>query len=64
MWHDYCPDAGAQAGCPSIRGVVEAIAHLTPAIRQYCADWFWIEPSWLLVGVRNDRPFDHAEIDQ
>jgi len=58
LWHDYCPDAEAQAGCPSIRGVLDAMSQLAPTIRRYCADWFWIEPSWLLVGVRNDRTFD------
>jgi len=64
MWHDYCPDARAQASCSSIRGVVEAIAELAPTIQRCCSDWFWIEPSWLLVAVRNDRPFDQAEIDR
>ena len=61
MWHDYCPDPMAQATCSSVRGVVEAIGKLAPTIERCCADWFWIEPSWLLLGVRNDRPFSLAE---
>lgn len=64
LWHDYCPDARAHASCSSIAGVVAALAQLAPTIRRYCADWFWIEPSWLLVGVRNDRPFENVEIDR
>lgn len=64
MWHDYCPDAKAQASCSSIRGVVQAMDQLAPTIRRYCSDWFWIEPSWLLVGVRNERSFDIGEIAQ
>lgn len=62
LWHDYCPDATAQQRCPSIRGVVEAIRELAPVIDRCCRDWFWIEPSWLLLGVRNDRALNEAEV--
>lgn len=58
LWHDYCPDPLAQDTCSSIRGVVDAISRLAPTIRLHCRDWFWIQPSWILLGVRNDRPFD------
>lgn len=62
LWHDYCPDVKAQELCPSIRGVVEAMSELAPAIDRCCRDWFWIEPSWLLLGVRNDRALNEAEM--
>ncbi|MCC6908026.1 MAG: class I SAM-dependent methyltransferase [Phycisphaerales bacterium] len=62
LWHDYCPDPLAQETCASICGVVEAISRLAPAIRRNCSDWFWIEPSWILLAVRNDRPFDAGEV--
>lgn len=57
LWHDYCLDARAQASCPSISGVVAAIESLHPTIAALCSDWFWIEPSWLLVGVRRGVPY-------
>ncbi len=64
LWHDYCPDAVAQEQCPSVRGVVEAIEQLAPTIDRCCCDWFWIEPSWLLLGVRNDVRLSEAEGDR
>lgn len=57
MWHDYCPDVTAQQSCSSIRGVVDAIRQLAAVINRHCSDWFWIEPSWILLGVRNDREY-------
>ncbi len=62
LWHDYCPDPLAQETCASIRGVVDAINRLAATIRRHCSDWFWIEPSWILLGVRNDRVFDPGDV--
>ncbi len=62
LWHDYCPDVRAQEICSSIRGVVEGIEEIASTIRRCCSDLFWIEPSWLLLGVRNGRTLNKAEM--
>ncbi len=53
LWHDYCPDGETESKCSSVRGVVEAIGALHEELRTQLRDLFWIDPSWLLVGVKS-----------
>jgi predicted O-methyltransferase YrrM len=52
MWHDFCPDDAVRRECGSTRDVHQFItshvADLAPSLKRL----FWIEPSWLLVGIR------------
>jgi predicted O-methyltransferase YrrM len=52
IWHDFCPDPDVSAACASTAGpnafVAERLAKLTEDFDRL----FWIEPSWLLVGIR------------
>lgn len=52
MWHDYCPDASVRSACGSTVGVGRAIRHLQRTLEGAMSDLFWVEPSWLLVGIR------------
>jgi len=52
MWHDYCPDEDVLATCSSTKGVYEAIKQMNGALDQSLRDLFWIDPSWILIGVR------------
>lgn len=53
LWHDYCPEPIVQTTCPSTVGVAAAIGELRPILDQTLGDLFWINPSWILVGIRN-----------
>jgi hypothetical protein len=53
MWHDYCPLPDVTAACESTRDVVGFIAAEQATLLQYVDKLFWIEPSWMLIGVRN-----------
>ncbi len=52
MWHDFCPHDEVRSRCESTRGVhafiTSHLAELAPSFERL----FWIDPSWLLVGVR------------
>jgi len=52
MWHDYCPDAHVRRMCPSTVGVMAAIEENKDWLRRELSDLFWIEPSWILLGVK------------
>jgi hypothetical protein len=56
LWHDYCPLPEVTAACESARHVVGYIEIALDALRPMFDRLFWIEPSWLLVGVRGGRP--------
>lgn len=53
LWHDYCPVPEVQALCPSTVGVNAAIENLKPLLEDALSDLFWINPSWILAGIRN-----------
>ena len=52
LWHDFCPDQDVHARCPCVRGVMQGVASCWPWLQSQCRELFWINPSWLLVGVK------------
>jgi predicted O-methyltransferase YrrM len=52
LWHDYCLDDEAVDKCSSVQGVVEAVHAMHDELRLHMRDLFWINPSWILVGVK------------
>jgi predicted O-methyltransferase YrrM len=52
MWHDFCPVADVTAACESTRDVVSFIASQGERLAGAFERLFWVEPSWLLFGIR------------
>ena len=52
MLHDFCPVDEVYSACPSTVGVLAAVHREMPTLRRNLSDLFWIDPSWLLIGVR------------
>lgn len=52
LWHDFCPDAEVVQNCSSTQGVLAAIKADWDWLQSNLSDLFWIEPSWLLVGIK------------
>lgn len=52
MWHDFCPLIEVQNDCSSTRGVVSAIGANWDWLSEQMKDIFWIEPSWILLGIK------------
>jgi predicted O-methyltransferase YrrM len=52
MWHDFCEEPEAQKFYTSTRDVVSAIKTNWGWLKQQMKDIFWINPSWILLGVK------------
>ncbi|UCG55286.1 MAG: class I SAM-dependent methyltransferase [Dehalococcoidia bacterium] len=52
MWHDFCEQAEVQNNCSSTEGVVSAVKNNWDWLNQQMSDIFWINPSWILLGVK------------
>ena len=52
LWHDFCPDPDVRRRCSCVQGVTTAITEAWDTLSEQCADLFWIEPSWLLMGIK------------
>jgi hypothetical protein len=52
IWHDFCPRDEVTTACASTRDVVGFIAEHGETLGHAFERLFWIDPSWLLFGVR------------
>ena len=52
LWHDVCPDPAIIAGSTAVQGVMAAIEALRPELEQQFPLLCWIDPSYLLVGIK------------
>jgi predicted O-methyltransferase YrrM len=52
FWHDFCPDPSIFRQMSSVIGVVDALTREWPDVIKPLRDLFWVQPSFLLVGVR------------
>lgn len=52
IWHDFCPLPEIRSRFESVKGVTEGVDQLLPELQtqlEYCC---WINPSWILVGIK------------
>ena len=52
MWHDFCPRQDVMRVCSSTRDVYQVITTHLDELTASLQRLFWIDPSWLLVGIR------------
>lgn len=53
LWHDYCPVPEVINSMSSVRGVTQGIEQLGKKfLEDNFSECFWIDPSWLLVGIK------------
>jgi predicted O-methyltransferase YrrM len=52
LWHDFCPDPSVFEEMSSVIGVVGGLTRHWAEISSELQDVFWIQPSFLLVGIR------------
>lgn len=52
IWHDFCPLPEIRSQFESVRGVTEAIEQLLPELQTQFDPFCWINPSWILVGIK------------
>ena len=54
IWHDFCPLEEVTRQCESTRDVVGFITSHLEELSGSFTRLFWVEPSWLLFGIRSD----------
>ncbi len=52
LWHDFCPVTEIRERFESVRGVTAGIESLLPELQPQLSELFWIDPSWILVGIK------------
>jgi hypothetical protein len=52
IWHDFCPLDEVTRACSSTRDVVGYVQRDIGVLRPHFTKLFWVDPSWLLFGVR------------
>ena len=62
IWHDFCPIEEVTAACQSTRDVVSFISSRLPALTRCFDRLFWVNPSWLLVGIRSNAASEPSEL--
>lgn len=52
IWHDFCPLPEIRSQFEPVRGVTEAVEQLLPELQNQFDPFCWINPSWILVGIK------------
>jgi predicted O-methyltransferase YrrM len=52
LWHDFCPLPHIRSQFDSVRGVTAGIEGLLPELAGQLARLHWINPSWILIGIK------------
>jgi predicted O-methyltransferase YrrM len=52
MWHDFCPLPEIRSQFESVKGVTEGVERLLPELQTILDHLHWINPSWILVGIK------------
>ena len=52
MWHDFCPLPEIRSQFESVKGVTGGIESILPELQSQLERLCWINPSWILVGIK------------
>jgi predicted O-methyltransferase YrrM len=52
IWHDFCPLPEIRSQFESVKGVTEGVERLLPELQTQLEHCCWINPSWILVGIK------------
>ncbi|MEX2287791.1 MAG: class I SAM-dependent methyltransferase [Planctomycetaceae bacterium] len=53
LWHDFCLDRAVRTEFPWVEQLVTAIEGNLSWLRPQLKDLFWVDPSWMLIGVKS-----------
>jgi predicted O-methyltransferase YrrM len=52
MWHDFCPLPEIRSQFETVKGVTAGIELILPELQSELKKLCWINPSWILVGIK------------
>jgi len=61
LWHDFCLDKRVQEKFPHVQTVIQGVESMAGEIKKQGIQLFWINPSWLLLGIKGNAPIPSAK---
>lgn len=52
LWHDYCLNEAVKKKYPHVVSVIKGVDSVSKELSQAGIDLYWIDPSWLLLGIK------------
>ena len=55
LWHDFCPYQNIRSQFDSVKGVTAGIDKILPEVQPQLDRMCWIDPSWILAGIKKPK---------
>jgi predicted O-methyltransferase YrrM len=52
MWHDFCPAPEIRSQFETVKGVTAGVEAMLPELQSQLKKLCWINPSWILLGIK------------
>lgn len=61
LWHDFCLDQDVRKKFPHVNTVIAGVEAVAEEIKKQGISLYWINPSWLLCGIKGNDPIPTAK---
>lgn len=61
LWHDFCLDQDVRKKFPHVNTVIAGVEAVAEEIKKHGISLYWINPSWLLCGIKGNAPIPTAK---
>jgi len=61
LWHDFCLDQDVRKKFPHVNTVIAGVEAAAEEIKKQHISLYWINPSWLLCGIKGNDPIPTAK---
>jgi predicted O-methyltransferase YrrM len=61
LWHDFCLDEAVRKKFKHVETVIQGVESVAEEIHKHGIRLYWIDPSWLLCGIKGNVPIPTAK---
>ena len=61
LWHDFCLDEQVRQKFKHVETVIQGVESVAEEIHRHGIRLYWINPSWLLCGIKGNAPLPTAK---
>jgi predicted O-methyltransferase YrrM len=61
LWHDFCLDDQVREKFKHVETVIQGVESVAEEIQKHGIRLYWINPSWLLCGIKGNAPIPNTE---